>query len=231
MRPGKAVLLGLYLPAVLLLAAGCDPGTPSGGPLQSPVAAVLTPTPVPAQMGASPTVAAAPTLTAVSLLSAASTPSGDHWELPQELASADVEPCTLLTGAEAEAATGLRLKRADNIDQSTPGAKCRYEAEGTAVSLKVFAPIDETQAARVWEGRYRLYQDSHMSTFFRYAPGAGDAAFIYTAKGSADEFTTSRFWYIIAKKGSTYFELLWLTDKDDPTAALVQMASKIASRL
>lgn len=230
MRPGKAILLGLVVPAVLLT-VGCEAGTPSGGPLQSPVAVAPTSTPALERTSASPTVVAAPTLTAVSLLAAASTPSGDHWELPQELAPADVDACALLTEAEAEAATGLELKRADSLDSSTPGTKCRYEAEGTAVSLKVFAPIDETQAARVWAGRYRLYQDSQMSSFLQYEPGVGDAAFTYVAKGSADASTTLRFWYVIVVRGSTYFELLWLTDSDDPTAALVQMAGKIASRL
>jgi hypothetical protein len=59
----------------------------------------------------------------------------------------------------------------------------------------------------------------------------GDAAFIYVPRSNASEFMTQRFWYVVAKRGTLYIELLWLTDKEDPTAALIEMTTKVVSRL
>jgi hypothetical protein len=215
--------LAAILVCLLLAITGCDQGQPSGEALQSPV---------PATVGADgarvfPTGLAVPTLTAVSVLAANSTPVSVNDDVP----TPDLDACTLLTEAEAEAATGLQLQPADYVDKSTPGAKCRYEAEGTSVSLKVLAPIDEAHAARIWQGKYNLYLHPQLASFSQYVPGVADAAFIYIPRSSAGAFMTERFWYIVAKRGTMYFELLWLTSSEDPTAALVQMASKIASRL
>lgn len=174
---------------------------------------------------------AAPTLTAVSYIAASTTPTGDHVESPYEVPSAVIDACTLLTEEEAEAATGLQLNKVIDLAATTPGAKCRYDAEGTSVALKVFAPIDEAQAARVWKGRYFLYSNEKMSTFFEFRPGIGDAAFVYEQASSAGDLVTDKFWYIIVKEGETYLELLWLTNETDPSGPLAEMASKIVSRL
>jgi hypothetical protein len=221
-RAKSTRLIGL-LACLLLLVAGCDSGQPGGDALQSPVP------PTVAADGARvfPTGVAVPTLTAVSVLAANSTPVGVNDDIP----TPDLDACTLLTEAEAEEATGLQLQRADFVDKTTPGAKCRYETEGESVSLKVFAPADEAQAARVWKGKYTLYPYPQLGSLSQYVPGVGDAAVIYVPRSTAGEFMTQRFWYIAAKHGTTYFELLWLTNSEDPTAALAQMARNIVSRL
>jgi hypothetical protein len=219
-RPGRLTAL---ISCLLLLAAGCDSGQPSGDALRSPVPATFAPS----DARAVATGDAVPTLTAVSALAANSTPASVNDDIP----TPDLDACTLLTEAEAEAATGLQLQRADYVDKTTPGAKCRYETEGESVSLKVFAPLDEAHAARVWQGKYSLYSYAQLATYSQYMPGVGDAAFVYVPRSSAGEFMSQRFWYLVAKSGSTYFELLWLTGSEDPTAALAQMASKIVSRL
>jgi hypothetical protein len=219
----RHVRLASVLVFLLLVTTGCDQGQPAGDALRSPVPAT-----VPADATrVFPAGFAVPTLTAISGLAANSTPVGVNDDVP----TPDLDACALLTETEAEAATGLELKPADYIDQSTPGAKCRYEAEGTSVSLKVLAPTDEAQAARVWKDKYNTYLHPQLSSLSEYVPGVGDAAFIYIPRSTAGEFMAERFWYIIAKRGTTYFELLWLTANDDATAALVEMASKIVSRL
>ncbi|HVF99034.1 MAG TPA: hypothetical protein VND68_04285, partial [Chloroflexia bacterium] len=86
-------------------------------------------------------------------------------------------------------------------------------------------------AARVWKGKYTLYQHPQLGSISQYVPGVGDAAVIYVPRSTAGEFMTQRFWYIVAKHGTTYFELLWLTNSEDPTAGLAQMATKVVSRL
>lgn len=223
MNLAKPARPAAVLTCLLLLTVGCDSGQPSGDALQSPV---------PATVAASdarvfPTGEAMPTLTAISALAANSTPVGVNDDIP----TPDLDACALLTEAEAEAATGLQLQRAEHVDKTTPGAKCRYETEGESVSLKVFAPVDEAQAARVWKGTYSLYSYPQLGSISQYVLGVGDAAVIYVPRSTAGEFMTQRFWYLAAKSGTTYFELLWLTDSEDPTAALTEMASKIVSRL
>jgi hypothetical protein len=211
------------LPILLLLIAGCDSGQPSGEALQSPVPATRAPT----EPRVFPTGVAVPTLTAISALAARSTPVNVNDEIP----SADFDACTLLTEEEAEAATGLELTRADITDQVTPGARCRYEAEGTSISLKVFEALDEAQAARFWRGQYDLYLHAQVGSYSQYVPGIGDAAFIYIPRGSGEEFMSQRFWYLVAKRGTMYFELLWMTESTDPTTGLSEMARKIVTRL
>ncbi|MEA2574810.1 MAG: hypothetical protein QOH93_2108 [Chloroflexia bacterium] len=216
------LLLALLL---LLVASGCDSGQPSGDALQSESAGPATR--APEDQRVFPTGEAVPTLTAISLLAANSTPMSVNDDVP----SANLDACTLLTEKEAEAATGLTLKLADHIDQSTPGAKCRYEAEDTSVSIKVFAALDEAQAARVWGRKYNQFLHPQIATYSQYVAGVGDAAFLYIPRSDSSGFMTQRFWYMIVKHGTTYFELLWLTDNPDPTAAMTEMASKIVSRL
>jgi hypothetical protein len=214
--------LGVALVCFLVLAAGCDSDQPTG-PLQSPVPATRAAN----DARVFPTGVAVPTLTTIAEIALNSTPV----TVNDDLATPDLDACTLLTEQEAEVATGLKLQRADFVDTSTPGAKCRYETEGTSVSLKVLASVDEAMSARVWQGRYNLYLHPQLSSVFQYAPGVGDAAFIYVPRSSASEFMTQRFWYVVAKRGTMYIELLWLTDKEDPTAALIEMTSKVVSRL
>lgn len=212
----------LALLCVLLITSGCDNGTPGGGPLQSPQpdsSAVGSPV---------PDIAPEPTLTAISILAAQSTPV----TVNDEIASpTDLDVCTLLTRDEAESLTGLTLKTAEIVQQSSPGAKCRYEAEGTSVSIMVLAPLDEAHAARHWRNQHNLYQHEQLSEFYRYVPGVGDAAVIYVPDSASSAFMSQRFWYVAVKKSSMYFEMLWLTDKEDPMPALVEMARKVASRL
>ncbi|MDQ3927607.1 MAG: hypothetical protein M3328_00520 [Chloroflexota bacterium] len=213
----------LLVLVLMLTAAGCDSGQPSGEPLQSPVPATRAPD-APRTF---PEGEAVPTLTAVSLLAAESTAIGVNDDIP----TPKLDACALLTEEEAEAATGLELKRAELVDQSTPGGRCRYEAEGTSVSIKVFAPVDEAHAARVWMGKYALYSHPQIGSFHQYVPGVGDAAFIYVPRSSAAEFMAQRFWYMAVKQGSSYVEVLWLTDNQDPVAALTEIATKVVSRL
>ena len=220
LKSGVALLC--FLVCFLMLAAGCDSGQPTG-PLRSPLPATRAPD----DALVFPTGVAVPTLTTVAELAVNSTPV----TVNDDLATPDLDACTLLTEEEAEAATGLKLQRADFVDKSTPGAKCRYETEGTSVSIKVLAAVDEAMAARVWQGYYNLYLHPQMASVFQYAPGVGDAAYIYVPRSSASEFMTQRFWYVVAKRGTMYIELLWLTDKEDPSAALIEMANKVASRL
>lgn len=216
----RKLLLALFL---MIVVTGCDSGQPSGEPLQSPVPATRAPN----DPLVFPTGVAVPTLTAVSLLAANSTPVSVNDDIP----TPNLDACALLTEEEAEAATGLALEPAEFIDQSTPGAKCRYEAEGTSVSIKVLAPIDEAHAARAWRGNFNLYSHSQVGSFHQYVQGVGDAAFIYVPRSGASEFMTERFWYIVVKQRTMYVELLWLTDNQDPIAALTEMATKVVSRL
>ena len=219
-KPGR---LAAVLTCLLFVIVGCDSGQPSGEALRTPV----PPTLAADEARVVPTGDAMPTLTAITALASKSTPATINEDIP----TPDIDACALLTEAEAEAATGLQLTRAEFVDKNTPGAKCRYEAEGESVSLKVFAPVDEPQAARIWKDKYIAYSYPQIASLSEYAPGVGDAAIIYVPRSSAGEFMTQRFWYIVVKSGTTYFELLWLTETEDPSAALAQMASKIVSRL
>jgi hypothetical protein len=222
MRPRREVLLGLVVLATAVLAAGCDSGTPSGGPLPpgTPTAAALNDLyDVPA------------TITAITIAGSAYPSPVTSGDMKQP---ADLDACTYLTAEDVRMLTG---KAPEQTPRSTNDSKasCTYLGDGNYVTLTIYVldTIEQTQqlASQSVEStqRYPAYSE--------FLPGVGDSASVtryIPGRSSTDQVPKAEEqigWNVTVTRGRMYLTLKWYSGRFQEKEGIVDLTKRVLSRL
>lgn len=197
----------------LFLLAGCDSGTPSGGPLQG------TPTvdvDVPATIGAVGMLASTPQPTELAILHSVPTPEADA--------------CVLLKNDEVASVMGKAVQSYRDTSTSSAvsnwGARCLFSSDAEYLTLSMIRGKNEAEAAHY----FSPYLDSQSPAYSSYVPHTGDAAAIWSLGSATGEGGAPR-WTIFVLRKQTFFTLAWLTQKPAPQEGLKKLANLVVTRI
>jgi hypothetical protein len=149
------------------------------------------------------------------------------------------DPCGLITQEEADAFVGAHLDQVQWEPARPQSFACAYNGEAESLNLLVARFADEEQAVAYLTNRLRsmrptnalvmLPDEDKPSSLAAEVPDVADEAYETTVRsqGSASLY----FRHIMARQGSTYFVVTWMTGESEPSSELITLAQRISERL
>jgi hypothetical protein len=149
------------------------------------------------------------------------------------------DPCGLITQEEADAFVGAHLEQVQWQPTRASSFACAYNGKDESLNLLVARFEDDEQAAsylnnrlsgmRPSNARVVLPEDDLATSLADQVPGVADEAYQTTVVSQGN--TTLYFRHIMARQGSTYFVVTWMTAKAEPSPELATLAQRISERL
>jgi hypothetical protein len=149
------------------------------------------------------------------------------------------DPCGLITQEEADAFVGAHLDQVQWEPVRPQSFACAYNGEAESLNLLVarFASEDEAVAylnnrlkgIRPMTARIMLPDEDKPSTIAAEVPGLADEAYEATVRTQGSE--SLYFRHIMARQGSTYFVVTWMTGDIEQSSELTLLAQRISERL
>ncbi|MDQ3927608.1 MAG: hypothetical protein M3328_00525 [Chloroflexota bacterium] len=204
--------------AMLLLAAGCDMGGPSGGPVatDSPGGTATLPYgyDVPA------------TITALATVGAGATVTFADFPRPQ-----NVDACSYLEAEDIEATLGVKLVETPRAPNDST-ADCTFSGDAEYVTLSIYEFGSEAEPAYLVRPPGTPAPGPNASPG-EFLPGLGDGAVLgqIGVRQSTGPDAAAKGWNLRFKLGSRYLTLRWFTSNVESGDGLIKLARKIIERL
>jgi hypothetical protein len=149
------------------------------------------------------------------------------------------DPCGLITQQEADAFVGTHLEQV-KWEPARPGAlTCAYNGQDESLNLLVVHLDDQEQAEaylvkrlsglRASNAMVMLPEEDRARTYADKVPGLADEAYEATVESQGG--TSRYFHHIMARQGSTYVVVTWMTSQPDTSSELTTLAHYISGRL
>ena len=149
------------------------------------------------------------------------------------------DPCGLVTQQEADAFVGSHLDQVQWEPARTESFACAYNGQNESLNLLVARFSDEEEAQAYLNSRLKsvrplnpgnmLPEEDKTTSLEGALLGVGDEAYETTV--SSQGIIDLYFRHIMARQGSTYFVVTWMTARTDPSSDLITLAQRISERL
>lgn len=149
------------------------------------------------------------------------------------------DPCRLITQQEADGFVGAHLEQVHWQPARVDSFACAYNGQDESLNLLVARFDSDEHAVLYLNNRLKsirplspsllLPEDDRAGDLADKVPGVADEA--YEATVHSNGGAASYFRHILARQGSTYFIVTWMTGKAEPSSELTTLAHRIAERL